>query len=299
MSDIVLGQHPMLKKEFVDRRVRDLVGSQFVADQLFTGISVDALAIKFAQEDADVDAIGKSKADIVDEVGERSGYKRIGISETEKTQMIRKYGLEAAITYEMQKFGATGAIERALRKLSYNVRAMVDGMAYNVATNSYTIGNGIQGKAKTGAANIDQAFWGDTTYGAESMINDLIDAKKAGRIYGYSYDTVVINPEIEALMLKNKNIRDAFRQNNTDVALLRGYIGDFMGLSFIVDENFQDDHALILQKKVIGDIADAEPLNTGTYNEDANEHTVIRAKRFTAAYLTDPKAVYLLKNVRA
>jgi hypothetical protein len=97
--------------------------------------------------------------------------------------------------------------------------------------------------------------------------------------------------------LKNKNIRDAFRQNNTDVALLRGYIGDFMGYSFIVDENFQENNVLILQKKVIGDIADAEALNTSVYNEDANEHTVVRAKRFTTAYLTDPKAVYLLKNV--
>lgn len=296
MADIMLGQHPMLKKEFVDRRVRDLVGNQFIADQLFTQISVDALAIKFAQEDGDIDEFGRSKADEVDEVGERSGYKRIGISETEKTQMIRKYGLEAAITYEMQKFGATGAIERALRKLSYNVRSMVDGMAYKVATNNYTVGNGIQGRTK--AATGADALWTDGVAGADAMINDLIDAKKAGALYGYQYDTVVFNPEVEALLLKNKDIRDAFRQNNTDVALLRGYIGDFMGLSFIADPNFQDDNVLILQKKVIGDIADAEPLNTGTYNEEANEHTIIRAKRFTAAYLTDPKAVYLLKNVK-
>jgi hypothetical protein len=291
MADIMLGQHPMLKKQFVDRRVRDLVGSQFVADQLFTNISVDALAIKFAMEDADAQENGKAKLDEVQEVGERSGYKRIGLSETEKSAMIRKYGLESAITYEMQKFGATGQIERALRKLALNVRGMVDGMAYNVATNNYTIGNGIQGLAKTGG------YWTDATAGAEAMITDLIDARTAGRRYGYTMDTVVINPEQEAQLLKNKNIRDAFRQNNTDVALLRGYIGDFMGYSFIVDENFQENNILILQKKVIGDIADAEALNTQVYNEDANEHTVVRAKRFTTAYLTDPKAVYLLKNV--
>lgn len=295
MADIMLGQHPMLKKEFVDRRVRDLVGQQFIADQLFTGISVDALAIKFQQEDADSDEFGKAKLDQVDEVGERSGYKRIGLSETEKSAMIRKYGLEAAITYEMQKFGANGQIERALRKLAMNVRGMVDEMAYAVATNKYTIGNGIQGKAITTAGN----RWADATAGADNMINDLIDAKSAGRKYGYTMDTIVINPEVEAMILKNKNIRDAFRSNNTDVALLRGYIGDFMGYSFIVDEKFQANNVLILQKKVIGDIADAEALNTGTYNEDANEHTVVRAKRFTAAYLTDPKAVYLLKGIQS
>lgn len=295
MADIILGQHPMLKKEFVDRRVRDLVGQQFIADQLFTGISVDALAIKFQQEDADADQFGKAKLDAVDEVGERSGYKRIGLSETEKSAMIRKYGLEAAISYEMQKFGANGQIERALRKLALNVRGMVDEMAYAVATNKYTIGNGIQGKQISTAG----ARWADATAGADNMINDLIDARTAGRNYGYTMDTVVINPEVEAMILKNKSIRDAFRANNTDVALLRGYIGDFMGYSFIVDEKFQANNVLVLQKKVIGDIADAEPLNTGTYNEDANEHTVVRAKRFTAAYLTDPKAVYLLKGIQS
>lgn len=292
MADIMLGQHPMLKKEFVDRRVRDLVGSQFVADQLFTNISVDALAIKFQMEDSDAQENGKAKLDEVDELGERSGYKRIGLSESAKSAMIRKYGLESAITYEMQKFGATGQIERALRKLALNVRGMVDEMAYKVATNNYTIGNGIQGKAKT------DGFWTDAENGAESMIADLIDAKTAGRKYGYVMDTIVINPEQEAQLLKNKNIRDAFRQNNTDVALLRGYIGDFMGFSFIVDENFTENNVLILQKKVIGDIADAEALNTSVYNQEENEHTVVRAKRFTTAYLTDPKAVYLLKNVQ-
>lgn len=295
MADIMLGQHPMLKKEFVDRRVRDLVGQQFIADQLFTQISVDALAIKFQMEDADADTFGKAKLDQVDEVGERSGYKRIGLSETEKSAMVRKYGLEAAITYEMQKFGATGQIERALRKLSMNVRGMVDEMAYNVATNKYTIGNGIQGKQISVAGD----RWNDATKGADNMINDLIDARTAGRNYGYSMDTIVINPEQEAMLLKNKSIRDAFRENNTDVALLRGYIGDFMGFSFVVDEKFQANNVLILQKKVIGDIADAEALNTGVYNQEENEHTVIRAKRFTAAYLTDPKAVYLLKGVNA
>lgn len=295
MADIMLGQHPMLKKEFVDRRVRDLVGQQFIADQLFTGISVDALAIKFQMEDTDRNEDGTAKLDKVTEKGERSGYERIGISETAKSAMIRKYGLESAITYEMQKFGAGGQIERALRKLSMNVRGMVDEMAYKVATENYTVGGNIQGKNITVAGE----RWSNATTGADAMINDLIDARTAGRRYGYTMDTVVMHPDQEAMLLKNKNIRDAFRQNNTDVALLRGYIGDFMGYSFIVDEKFQENNVLILQKKVIGDIADAESLNTQVYNEDANEHTVVRAKRFTTAYLTDPKAVFLLKGVRA
>jgi hypothetical protein len=284
-KDIVLGQHPLLKKEFVDKRIRDLIGHQFVADQLFTQTDVDALAIKYFK-DADSDAQGRQAYDEVPEVGEGSGFKRIGLDEEEKSALIRKYGLEAVITYEMQKFGTAGQFERAFRKLAMNVRKMVDGMAYGVLTNT---ANGIQTK--------DAGNWGGTD--AEVVIADLVDAKKGIRDFGYNADTAVISPETEAMLMKNKNVRDALRQNNTDVALLRGYIGDFMGLSFIVDENFNANDVLVLQKKVIGDIADAEALRTKTYNEDSNDRTIVRATRFTQAYLTDPKAVYLLTGNNA
>jgi hypothetical protein len=286
-KDIVLGQHPLLKKEFVDKRIRDLIGHQFVADQLFTQTDVDALAIKYLR-DADADENGRLAYDEVPEVGEGSGFKRIGLDEEERSAMIRKYGLEAVITYEMQKFGSAGQFERAYRKLALNVKKMVDTMAYNVLTNT---AQGIQTK--------DGLNWADTATGAENVVADLVDAKTAIRKFGYSADTAVISPEVEAMFMKNKNVRDALRENNTDVALLRGYIGDFMGLSFIVDENFRDNDVVVLQKKVIGDIADAEALRTKTYNEDSNDRTIVRATRFTQAYLTDPKAVYLLTGVNA
>jgi hypothetical protein len=282
-KDIVLGQHPLLKKEFVDKRIRDLIGHQFVADQLFTQTDVDALSIKY-MKDADSDANGRKAYDDVPEVGEGSNFQRIGLDEEERQAMIRKYGLEAVITYEMQKFGSAGQFERAYRKLALNVKKMVDTMAYNVLTNK---SQGIQ----------NQTSGGWTT--ADNIITELVDAKKAIKDFGYMADTIVISPEIEASMLKTKDIRDAFRQNNTDVALLRGYIGDFMGLSFIVDENFNDNDVLLLQKKIVGDIADAEALRTKTYNEESNDRTIARATRFTQAYLTDPKAVFLLENVIA
>jgi hypothetical protein len=282
-KDIVLGQHPLLKKEFVDKRIRDLLGHQFIADQLFTQTNVDALSVKFMR-DADADANGRKAYDDVPEVGEGSNFHRIGLDEEERSAMIRKYGLETVITYEMQKFGSAGQFERAYRKLALNVRKMVDTMGYKVATDK-----------SAGILNSASAGW--TT--AEVMIAELVDAKKEAKKYGYNLDTAVMSPEVEAMFIKEKNIRDAFRQNNTDVALLRGYIGDFMGISFVTDENFNENDVLLVQKKIIGDIADAEPLRTKTYNEESNDRTIARATRFTQAYLTDPKAVYLLENVIA
>lgn len=286
MADIILGQHPLLKKEFVDKRIRELIGHQFIADQLFTQTDVDALALKY-MVDADKDENGRKVYDEVPEVGEGSNFKRIGLNEEERSAMIKKYGLESVITYEMQKFGSAGQFERAYRKLALNVRKMVDKMAYEVATNK---GSGILHAASGG--------WTTGTDPSKTMIDELIDAKTESAKYGYNLDTVVLNPVAGAELLKNKNVRDAFRQNNTDVALLRGYIGDFMGLSFIQDENFNENNVLMVQKKIIGDIADAEGLKTKTYNEDSNDRTVVRATRFTQAYLTDPKAVFLLEGVK-
>lgn len=291
MADFTLGQHPMLKKEYVDRRFKDLLQEAFVADKLFNHVTTNALAIKFGVDEGDIDPLtGKPNYDNVPEVGEGSNFKRIGMTEEQRIQAIRKYGLEAVITYEMQKYGDGSSIERAFRKLGMNVKKMVDEMAYDALNNEAA---GIQLIDKTGG------YWDDATTGAESMINDLIDARGQIRGFGYDPDTVIINPETEAMLLKNANIRDAFRANNTDLALLRGYIGDFMGLSFIVDNNYQEKQLTMLQRGVVGDIADAEPMAAKTYNEDSNDRTIIRVTRFTAAYLTDPKAIVKVKNIIA
>lgn len=289
--DLILGNHPMLKKVYLDRRFKDLLEESFVADKLFTKTTTGALAVKFGVDEGDIDPLtGLPNYDNVPEVGEGSNFMRIGLTEEQRMQMIRKYGLEAAITYEMQKYGDGAAIERAYRKLAMNVRKMVDTMAYNALTNESA---GINLVTKT------DGYWDAANVGAENMINDLIDARKTIRDFQYDPDTVIISPTTEAMMLKNKDIRDAFKVNGTDVALLRGYIGDFMGLSFIVDANYADDQLTMLQRGVVGDIADAEGVKTLTYNEESNDRSIVRVTRFTTAYLTDPKAVVKIKNLTA
>lgn len=278
--DYVLGQHPLLKKEFIDRRIRELIGHQFVADQLFTYTTVDALVMKY-YKDADTDANGRQAYDPVPEIGEASTYPRVGFLEEEVVETIRKYGLEVAITEEMQKYNMVSAIDRAYRKLAQNILKMVDSMAYNkITTNSDIHSN-------------TSAGWASGT----NAIDELIDAKTAIKKSGYRADTLVINPDIAAVLLKNKDIRDALRVNNADVALLRGYLGDFLGLSIIEDENLDGKDAIMLQRKIIGDIADAQPLSTKIYNEDQNDRTIVRAVRFTQVGISDPKAIYLLEDV--
>lgn len=291
MADLILGQHPLLKKVMIDARIRDLVEKRFIADALFTKTTADALAIKYFK-DGDADANGRYTYEEVPEVGESSGFKRIGLNEEAKLAMIRKYGLEFAFSYEMQKWGSNGYFERAFKKLANSVVAMVNGMAYDRLHAAATAGNG---NLQTKSGN----RWNDATNGDANLIADIVDAKAAAKKKGYSLDTLVVSPVTEALLLKSKSIRDAFKQNGTDIVLLRGYIGDFLGLSIIVDENYPDNQALFVERGTAGDIADAEGLKSHTYNQEEDMTTIGRVTRFTEAYVTDPGAVFLITGITA
>lgn len=69
---------------------------------------------------------------------------------------------------------------------------MVDTMAYDVATNKYIIGGGIQGATSGG--------WNT----AANVINELVDAKTGLADYGYQADTAVISPRVGAMLIKQK-----------------------------------------------------------------------------------------------
>lgn len=289
MSDLILGQHPLLKKVMMDARIQDLVEKRFIADALLTKTSADALAIKYFK-DGDADANGRYTYEEVPEVGESSGFKRIGLSEVAKVEMIRKYGLEFAFSYEMQKWGNPAYFERAFKKLSNSVVAMVNTMAYDKLHAACTAPN-LNLQAKSGNR------WTDAVNGADYLIADLVDAKAKAKEAGYSLDTVVVSPATEAILLKSKAVRDAFKQNGTDIVLLRGYLADFLGLSIIVDENYPSNQVLLVERGTAGDIADAEGLQTHTYNQEEDMTTIGRVTRFTTAYITDPRAAFLITGI--
>ncbi|MET7017244.1 hypothetical protein [Bacillus mycoides] len=300
MSDIILGQHPNLKKQFVDRRIKDLAGRKMIADLLMTKTSVDALSVKFFK-DADADANGRYAYEEVPEVGEGSGFKRIGVSEKAQLALIRKYGLEAAISYEQQRFGADSYFERVFNKLANSVSNMVNAMTYDRILNDANINK----RTKTGTGSdlywsdvtAGQSAKGQTTKGAIAIRSDLTTAQVEAAKFGYVLDTMVVSPATFGIISNNSDASPEYI--NQDLKQLAGYRGNFLGLDLIVDEMFADKDVLLVQRGAIGDIADAVPLSTSQYNQDEDMTTVVRALRFTESYVTDPKGVYLLKNIIA
>lgn len=276
-----------------------------IAETLLGKQTVDALATKYFV-DGDDNGYGKHTYEDVPEVGEASALRRIGITEKEKTEMIRRYGLEFVITYEMQKWGLAGQLQRGMRRLARNVANMINEMAYKKISQDFTVAGSptvdqIEGKVKAGT------YWDDATNGGENFIHDLLDAKAKAKQYGHMLDTAIISPELELALMKNRDFRDTVGKDvgtGADLVLLRGYIGQFMGINFIVDERFTqiagaNDTALLLERGVVGDLVDAEGLRTKMYNEEQHDRTVVRVTRFSAVTLNAPKAVYLIKNTLA
>lgn len=300
MADLTLGQHPLLKKEFVDRRIKDLAGKKMIADLLMTKTTVDALSVKFFK-DADADSQGRYTYEEVPEVGEGSGFKRIGISEKAQLALIRKYGLESAISFEQQRWGTNSYFERVYNKLANSVANMVNTMTYDRILNDANINQ----RTKTGTGTdlywsdvtAGQSAKGQTTKGAIAIRSDLSTAQVEAGKFGYTLDTMVVSPATFGVISNNSDASPEYV--NQDLKQLSGYRGTFLGLDLIVDESFSDKNVLLVQRGVIGDIADAVPFSTSQYNQDEDMTTIVRALRFTESYVTDPKGVYLLKNIVA
>lgn len=302
MADFALGMHPLLQVESIDRTIRELLPHDMIGERLLGRSTVDALAVKYFV-DGDDNGYGKHTYEDVPEAGEASALRRIGITEAEKMEAVRRYGLEFVITYEMQKWGLAGTMQRGMRRLARNVANMINEMAYKKISQDFTVAGvptreQIEGKTKVGD------YWDDAVDGGDNFINDLLDAKAKAKQYGFMLDTAIISPEMELALMKNKDFREKVGKDvgtGADLVLLRGYIGSFMGIEFIVDERFAqisgaNDNALLLERVTAGDLVEAEGLRTRMYNEDQHDRTVVRVTRFCAVTLNEPKAVYLIKN---
>jgi hypothetical protein len=305
--DITLGSHPLLRSVEIRRGIIKPLENAFMADVLFTKTSSNALSVKYYQ-DADRDEMNRAIYDMAPEIGEASRFPRIGFSETEKQEFIRKYGVEAKITYEMQRFANEASpIARAFRKVRGAVLNTVDKMAYRVVTNQWGAGSDEVNKITPDIKwdNDDAGF----TIFTKSMMEGIATLEENG----YYPDTVVINPSVFNAILSTTSF--VSRMNNApffvspsetapELSRLKKRVVEYVGtnIQFIIDPNLvtpdgKKDTVIMCERGTIGEIADAIPLTAQTYNIEEEMTTVIRAFRFTTAYLTDPKAIVVFDDV--
>jgi hypothetical protein len=296
-SGVTITVEALLKQpRLIARALTDLVAKRFVADKIFAHGTPEQVAGGAALYQKSESIYPTQPAE---EVGVRSGYPRTGWTEAVFAAMVHKYGLEVPISDEAQRRNQMDVVARAQRKLANALTKFVDTTAMTLILGDAAV--------LTGSAS------GDWTTAATDIVKDIATAKKA--IYdqdeGYEPDTLVVNPSQELDLITDKDIRDALpRENAGQIATVTGKAVPLLGLSqILVTPQLTAGTALVLNAGVAGTIADEAPLSgegyvsyapgpgfatvyTKVYREDETDESIVRAARFPAMWIAEPKAIY-------
>lgn len=278
----------------ISRALTDLSWKRFVADKIFTRGTADQVAGGAALYQKS-EAIFPDR--LAEEVGVRSEYPRTGWTETVFAALVKKYGLEVPIADETKRRNQMDVVARAQRKLSNAVVKFVDTVAMTLLSSD----PGVQTFAASGA-------W------ATAATDIVFDIAKALNLIsnvdeGYMGDTMIVNPAQELNLISDKDIRDALPRESAPVnSVVTGRPVPLLGLAQILSTNACPAGTIyVLESKMVGTIADELPmadegytgydpgdgkpvLQVKVYREDETDESIVRAARFPAMWIAEPKA---------
>lgn len=283
------------RPNLISRNLTDLTSKRFVADQIFSRGSSDSVAGGAAQyQRSEVIYTDRDP----EEVGLRAGFPRAGWSEAVLTALVRKYGLEVPLSFEAVRRNQIDQIARAQRKLANAVVKFVDTKAMALLTSDPAV--------------LTMAASADWTTAATDIVADIAAARKmiADQDEGYDADTLVVNPAQELDLIVDKDIRDAMPREGgqPNPSIITGRAVPVLGLSqVLVTPQLAAGTVLLLNSKVVGTIADEAvdpregyatynpgpnfaPILTKVYQTVERDEFIVRAARFPAMWLSEPKA---------
>lgn len=257
------------------------------------GFIVDELLQEGYNADGGYAAYTRSESIYLDgdpeEIPEGTEYPVIGPSDVLRLQEIaRKYGLKHFITEEAVRRSIMPEVEKALQKLKNMIIRYVDGifLAKLIAD------TGIQTRAA-------EAAWGPTaTNVGRDLENSRADIRNVNE--GYEATDIVIHSTRLPSLTTNDKLGDAYKGNvASEHPQFTGYVGSIWGLNILHTPNLPATNiALILQRKMVGGIADEVPMQARPLPFDESTDKVwLKGRRITATFLTDPLAVVKLTGI--
>ncbi len=286
--------------EIISRALTSLASKRFVADRIFTrgtGAQVAGGGARYQKSESiytDRDA---------EEVGVRAEFPRAAWSEALYTAEVKQYGLEVPINELAIRRSQMDVVARAERKLANAVVKFIDTKAMTLITTDADV--------QTFAAS------GDWSTAATDIVADLAEARRLIDVQseGYEADTLIVNPAQLKDLLVDKDIRDAMPRETSDSTVQTGRIPNLrvLGLELIVTPNLTAGTALVLQSKIVGTIADEtpdaaegytgydpgegqSPIYVKVYDEPQGSDKIVRAARWPAMWLAEPKSAVKLTS---
>lgn len=288
----------MRQPNLIARDLTNLVNNRFVADRIFARGSA-------AQVAGGVVVFQRSESQFLtrdpEEVGVRSKYPRASWTSAVMTAVVRKYGLEVPITDESVRRNAIDEFNRAEIKLANGLVRFVDTVAMSMILSDTDV--------------LTSAASGDWSTAATDIVADLANMRAGvlNQNEGYGPDTLIVNPAQELDMLLDAGIRDALPREAGGSAIQTGSPVPILGIrQILVSPSLTAGTVILVTANIAGTIADENPEGQEGYrtfaptggsfvpvwvkqyrHEDIDE-TIVRAARFPAMWLTEPKSVYKL-----
>lgn len=265
----------------ITRRLRTLAENRFIADVLLQGrYNATGGAVLFEQNESIFP--GRS-AEAVDPGADFP----LAATGTGAAQLaaVKKWGLDTFVTDEAIKRLLIDPVARGLMKLSNGVVQQVDSVALAAI-----------------AAAVTQTFAAANAWSTSSA-TILRDATRAKAVItalnqGYDPDTLVVNDSMYAYVMSDPTITSGLRREDPQNPIYTGVLPKIANLDILVTPNLPVGvSAMVLDRKILGGLADEEPLSGRSIRDDENEQWRLRAKRITVPAVIEPNAAIKLTGV--
>jgi len=280
----------------LSRSLTSLTSKRFVTDKILAKGTPEMVAGGSAVFQKSESIYPDKSQTTPEQVGVRAEFPRAGWTEELFTAAVRKFGLEIPISFESVRRNQMDQMARAQRKLANAVTKFVDGLLMDMLETD--------GDMLTDTAS---ANW--STSGTD-IIADLADFRK--QIYdldeGYEPDTLLLNPAQELDLLMDADIRAALPRETASSAVQTGVAPLILGINqMLVSPTVTAATLFLLESRIIGTVADEQPdaregyssspvdggfspIWVKTYEETKRDEWIVRAVRFPAMWLAEPKA---------
>lgn len=274
-----------LKEPTIIKKTIELQGQkEFLSEALFTGgYNAEGGAVSYQESTYPFMEESKNEPNENFAIAEGSDFHTVYMEDVgPQVAKVRKYGIEAYVTYEDERRNQLGVLSRATTRMMNTMVKHLDGVTMTMLKNNPAI--------RTFAT----VNWNDpTTVGIWDHVlevQDMIeDEDAAGGVY--TPNTLVVSNRTYNRLRQNKDIRELFGERD-DNPVFKGSMEELAGMRIMKSQYVPKDTAFLLQMGEIGGIADEEALQMKPIERvERNERIYLRCKRTTIAFLTDPGAI--------
>ncbi|MDQ2727987.1 MAG: hypothetical protein M3Y91_09035 [Actinomycetota bacterium] len=291
-GDLLTVNRFLAQPTLIQRMLRTMAEQRFIADAIFAGRATpNGGAIMYEQNES---IFPDEAVEAVEPGGE------FPLSTTSrgpaKIADVRKWGIDTEVTMESIMRLLMNPVDRAMFKLSNGVIRQVDSNALNILFADPRIQT---------LVGTSWAAAGD----AATIVTQILQGVSniVGLNQGYEPDTLVINDDTKVNLLASERISNMMAREQLSNPIYTGQMDrKLLGLDVMVTNNVAGladglgqggMKAIVLDRKVMGGMADEVGLTSQTWWLPNTEKWRLRAKRQTTPWVMEPAAVNVISAI--